>query len=121
MEASVQREHEWVSIGVSPAHTAAGLPEDSEVALPPRADLDRRLATVVSEATAAWVLDEQFDAKDEIWRIDLLRADREYGWRLQRYKYDTVGSVMHFCGEQPVRAHEARSLCLNAVPLTLKR
>jgi hypothetical protein len=121
MEIPIQREHEWASVGVRPIHAEAALPEDPEVAPPPRADLDRRLATVVSEATAVWVLDEQFDAKDEIWRIDLLRADRGYGWRRQRYKYDIVGSVVHFCGEQPVSAHEARTLCLNATPLSMSK
>ena len=77
---------------------------------------DRRLATLLTEGELAWLLDERFDAPDEIWTIDLLRADAEHGWRRQRYKYDAATDVLYFWGERPLDVVEVRAMNLRTLP-----
>jgi hypothetical protein len=77
---------------------------------------DRRLATILADGELAWLLDERFDAPEEIWTVDLLRADAEHGWRRQRYKYDAATDVLYFWGERPLDAATVRAMNLRTLP-----
>ena len=81
-----------------------------------RAARDRRLATILADTELARLLDERFDASEQTWTVDLLRADAGHGWRRQRYKYDAEKGALYFWGEQPVGAAEIRAMNLRTLP-----
>jgi len=81
-----------------------------------RAARDRRLAAVLSDGSLVWLLDERYDAAHDTWTVDLLRADPMYGWRRQRYIYDTAVDALYFWGEHPVPEAEVRVLNRRVLP-----
>ncbi len=55
-----------------------------------------------------WLLDEQYDSVEAVWRVDLLRVSDQGQWLHQRYKYDMATGVVFFMGESPVAVEQVR-------------
>lgn len=57
-----------------------------------------------------WLLEEQYNAQDAVWRLDFLREGEQGRWMRQRYKYDVLRGVVFFMGESPIPDEQLRQL-----------
>lgn len=95
--------------GQQSSDASGGLADGDRAAIT-RAVRDRRLAAAVADGSLAWVLGEAFDSEHDTWIIVLLRADIEYGWRYQRYRYDAAADLLWLWGERLVFEDEVRAI-----------
>ncbi len=71
---------------------------------------DLTFRTMFRDNEAVWLLDEQYNTQEAVWRLDFLREGDHGRWMRQRYKYDVATGVVFFMGESPVADEQLRQL-----------
>lgn len=67
---------------------------------------DQTLRTLLRPGERMWIIEEQYDAGENVWRVDVVRPSPHGIWLRGRYKYDVQRGILYFNGERPVRDEE---------------